>query len=183
MIKERRRTTGVSRERDDSRKEEKADIWWNEWPQRKILSLSLSSFVSNETTLLIYSVQCSRTKLKMTRSSIFCISFKRISPFMYSHIHRLNFKGHQMARYNRCEIPHPSPPLCSLFSPRRWISGNCRNETRYECKWNERSNVHILSSAMLWNLACIFTSLSLCARLFNQIKIDRLERRLAIKIR
>lgn len=78
MIKERRRTTGVSRERDDSRKEEKADIWWNEWSQRKILSLSLSSFVSNETTLLIYSVQCSRTKLKMTRSSIFCISFKRI---------------------------------------------------------------------------------------------------------
>lgn len=109
--------------------------------------------------------------------------FQTYPPFMYSHIHRLNFKGHQMARYNRCEIPHPSPPLCSLFSPRRWISGNCRNETRYECKWNERSNVHILSSAMLWNLACIFTSLSLCARLFNQIKIDRLERRLAIKIR
>lgn len=53
--------------------------------KRDPLSLSLCPrlFSTNETTLLIYSVQSSRTKLKMTRSSIFCISFKRIPLYVF----------------------------------------------------------------------------------------------------
>lgn len=64
-------------------------------------------------TLLIYSVQCSRTKLKMTRSSIFCISFKRIPlyAFPYSPVE------FQRASNAAIQPLRNSPPItASLFA-------------------------------------------------------------------